>query len=213
MLIGIVAHTARAPQARKLKDAVGAAYVSVDNGTLGCDRNHQRTWRWLAAHAADHPWAVILEDDAVPCEGFPHQLRAALAAAPPNAGVVSLYLGRQRPPQAQYAVQDAVQRAIAADACWITSGHLIHAVAVAVRTELLPSLIEYLDPELPSDEGLDDWISTTTRVAYTYPSLVDHADGPTLFAHPDGQTRPPGRIAWHHGIRTAWNHTTVEMHL
>jgi hypothetical protein len=213
MLIGIVAHTARAQQARKLKDTIGAAFISTDNGTLGCEGNHQRTWRWLAAHCTGHDFAVLLEDDAVPCKGFRHQLDAALVTAPPSAGVISLYLGRQRPPQAQHAVQDAIQRAAAADACWIMSNHLIHAVGVVIRTELLQDWVNHPDPGLPSDEALDTWIATKTRVAYAHPSLVEHADTPTLVEHRDGQPRPPGRIAWNHGTRTDWNHTTVEMYL
>jgi hypothetical protein len=44
-------------------ETVGAAYISIDNGTLGCEGNHRKVWQWLNDHATTK-WVVVLEDDA-----------------------------------------------------------------------------------------------------------------------------------------------------
>jgi hypothetical protein len=209
--ISIVAHIKRTERAEKLADKVLARRVFYDDGTLGCDRNHRQVWQ----HHAGNPtsdWATTLEDDAVPVPGFLDQLDHALEVAP--APIVSLYLGTSRPlggwqPQIKQAIL-AIRRT---PACWITSTHLLHAVGVAIRTPLLPSLLEWLPQiPLPIDEAITIWATTYGHcVAYTWPSLVDHADEPSLVDHPDGKPRQNPRIAWHTGTRQAWNAKHVAM--
>jgi len=91
LALGIVAHTARATQAKQLARTVRADFISFDSANLlGCDGNHRAVQQHLTALNA--PFAVILEDDAEPIGGFRAQLAAALAVAP--APIISLYLGR-----------------------------------------------------------------------------------------------------------------------
>ena len=211
MLIGIVAHTARAEQVRQLKEQVGAAYVSIDNGALGCDNNHRKVWQYLADHRENHDWCIVLEDDAVPCNDFRNQLQQALTTAPLRAGIVSLYLGRQRPPQYQWAIEQAIEIADDHDASWLAAHSLIHAVGVAIRGEHVEQMLSRLT-ELPIDEAINWWAhNTTTKVFYTHPSLVDHADTDTLVEHRDGHRREPGRKAWRHGTREHWTTTQTPM--
>ena len=202
--IGVVGHHQRAPQAQRLADTVAAAHIAIDDGTLGAGPNHQRVWDWLAAHHHDTPWCLVLEDDAVPVAGFTHQLIHALAAAP--SGVVSLYLGAGYPRH----WQPRIQTALHTDAHWLLAEHLFHAVAVAVRTELLPVR---LDTRHPADEAISRWARAHRhRVSYTLPSLVDHADGPTLIPHHHDRTpRHRPRRAWRTGTRDHW--TTKAAHL
>ena len=211
MLIGIVGHLKRAEQARALQKNTRAAFVSLDNGSMGCEANHRRVWEWLNAHKAQHDWLVVLEEDATPCTGFVEQLSQALQHAP--APIVSLYAGRERPPQYQFALERAVALAEAEDASWMTSRVLMHAVAVAIRAELVADLLTGLAwSHLPIDEAINSWAAARhNRVAYAQPSPVDHADGETLIQHRDGQPRPPGRIAWRHGTRTEWTGRQVIM--
>ena len=201
--VGVVGHTSRVSEAKLLARMVCADFVSVDNGVMGCDANHVAVQQHLAALPGD--WAVVLEDDAVVVAGFRVQLAAALEVAPEP--VVSLYLGRQRPPQYQRQVVQAVGRANLVDANWIVGRRMLHAVGYAIRCDVLGSLLDF-DPPLPSDERLSAWCD---RVAYCWPSLVDHADLPTVVAHPDGQARPPGRVAYRVGGRDAWNDTSVDL--
>jgi GR25 family glycosyltransferase involved in LPS biosynthesis len=209
--IGIVAHVARAKEAHKLMRDVRASYSSLDNGAFGCHLNHKKVWRYLAERQAPHhEWCVVLEDDAIPCKGFRTQLEQALAAT--TAPIVSLYLGRLRPPHWQYMIEPATARADAADASFIVSRQLLHAVGLAVRSDLVKDMLANLNEELPIDEAIGEWANKRRyRIAYTWPSLVDHADGETLLQHRDGQAREPGRVAWKFGVRSNWSHTYVEM--
>lgn len=209
--IGIVAHVSRADKAHELMDAAGAAYMSLDNGNLGCGGNHRKVWRHLAKrHAAHAEWLLVLEDDAIPVDGFNQQLEQALAVA--RAPVVSLYLGRKRPPHLQFMIEPAIKRADDADASWIVSRQLLHAVGLAVRSNIVEDMLATIDEELPIDEAIHTWANKRRyRIGYSHPSLVDHADGETLLKHRDGQQREPGRVAWTCGSRETWTHEYVEM--
>lgn len=182
---------------------VRADFVSVDNGVLGCDANHVAVQRHLSALPAD--WYVVLEDDAVVVPDWRRQVAAALEVAPQP--VVSLYLGRLRPPQFVSQVVRAVGCANSADASWIVGRRMLHAVGYAIRADLLASLNDF-DSALPADERLSAWRS---GVAYCWPSLVDHADLPTVVRHRDGQPRQPGRTAYRVGGRDVWTEREVQM--
>lgn len=200
--VGVVAHVDREGAARRLAATVGADFISVDRGgVLGCEGNHAAVQRHLAGLPGE--WSVVLEDDAVPVDGFADQVAAALEVAP--APVVSLYLGRQRPPQYQRRIEIVCGLADKVGANWLTSPRMLHAVGYAIRTDLLPTLLEF-DCDLPADERIGACFGD---VCYVWPSLVDHADGPSVTAHPDGQPRSPGRRAWRVGSRDVWTSSTV----
>jgi GR25 family glycosyltransferase involved in LPS biosynthesis len=207
MRIGVVAHTSRAEQANDLAGKVGADYIHWDDGTLGCNKSHRETWAHLAH--MDSEWTVVLEDDAEPIPEFRHHLSRAITHAP--APIVSLYLGRTRPKTWQNKIRTATQSADNLDAPWIVSTQLLHAVAVAIRTDLLNSMINAI-PDTAIDFAIGAWArSTGHRVAYTWPSLVDHHDGDSLVRHAYGRT-PRGRTAWRTGTRDTWNQpATVSM--
>lgn len=206
--IGIVAHTARAEEAHTLFTSVGASFLSMDNGRRGCDLNHDHVHRWLASQPTD--WAVILEDDAIPVTGFRAQLGQCLAHAP--SPLVGLYLGRCRPPQYQSVIGAAVSAAEAVGADWVLSDRMYHGVGYAVRTDLLASLVDFRIG-LPVDERISEWASSAgLRVAYCSPSLVDHADWPTVIPrHNDGQPRTSGRVAWNAGPHLEWSNKSVSV--
>lgn len=205
--IGIVAHNARAHTAKQLAHQVSADFISFDTGVLGCDGNHDAVHRHLLALPST--WSVILEDDAQPVPGFRHQLDQALPMSP--SPIVSFYMGRKKPQHWQHRYRKALAHADTANASWIQSTHLLHAVGYAIKTELLPSLLDHTST-LPIDQHIGHWARHYGHtVAYTHPSLVDHADTPTLVNHPDGQPRTPGRKAHHLGERQQWTTTTVPL--
>lgn len=210
--IGIVAHVSRGEQAHKLMEDVGACYASFDNSNLGCGGNHRKVWRHLSKRFGPHVnHLVVLEDDAIPVDGFNEQLEQALAihAAP----VVSLYLGRLRPPHLQFMIEPAIERAVAAEASWIVSRQLLHAVGLAIRADLVPDMLANLNEELPIDEAIGEWVNRKHyRIAYCHPSIVQHQDGETLLQHRDGLPREPGRVAHRFGRRDEWSDRVVEMH-
>lgn len=220
--IGIVAHTARAEQANQLAYQVGAKFFSVDDGTLGGDRNHLAVWAQLAER--DTEWSVVLEDDAQPINDFDNQLDQALSNSPTP--IISLYLGKtlpicrlveQRLMMVQECIPRAVEKAQANNASFITAPVLLHCVGVAIRTELVPSLLAMPPQALPIDEHITRWAQWQHHsIAYTWPSLVDHADGESVIRQHqrnDGMPRPPGRKAWAVGSRDAWDSTTVSLEM
>lgn len=209
LAIGIVGHTTRGDQAAQLAEQVGAVYRSVDNGTLGCDNNHRKVWRWMAGRTHTPRWTLVLEDDAIPVPDFHTHAAAALTAAPTP--IVSLYLGTSRPVAWQTRIQRATTQADKADACYITSTHLLHAVAVAIRTDLIADMLNHLPPGKPIDNAISQWARNQHHgIAYTWPSLVDHADGPTLVKHTYNTHSQP-RKAWRTATRSAQHSTTVTM--
>ncbi|CKH13395.1 hypothetical protein PXH78_33115 [Mycolicibacterium smegmatis] len=204
--IGVVAHWKRADMAQALAEQVSASFVSVDDGTLGAEANHLQVWKHLADMGTTH--CCVLEDDAVPVDGFRDQLDQAIEVAP--APVVSLYLGRSRPPQWQPKIYRAIEKADD-DTCWIVGTHLLHAVGVVIPTDLVQSMTSHRT-NLPIDQSISLWARVRGhRVAYTVPSLVDHLDGPTLIQHPDGKPRPAGRVAWQVGTRNKWTDKAVNL--
>lgn len=208
--IAVVAHQARADQAHQLMDDVGAAYLSMSNGNWTCEQNHARCWQYHADRTAEH-WAVVLEDDAQPVDGFRDQLEQALSVAPTP--IVSLYLGQGRPPQWQSRVQQAIHQADLADASFITGKRLLHGVAICIRTNLIPSMLTHLHTsQRPIDWAIRDWAVTHGHdIAFTIPSLVDHADGPTLIEARTDSARTEQRTAWRVGTRERWTPKTVNL--
>lgn len=208
--IGIVAHVQRREQAQRLMADVEADYIHMDDGTLGCDESHRRVWTWLLQNNSVCDHLVVLEDDAIPVPGFRGQLQMALDVAPCD--IVSLYLGTSRPPQWQHQIRQAIKHADSTNASWITTQGFIHGVAVAIRTELIPDMLNHTR-ECPKgfDFAIRDWARTTNRdIAFTHPSQVDHHDSPTLIAqHPDGEPRRRPRKAHRFGVRNVWTDKAI----
>lgn len=211
-MLAIVAHTKRAEQAHHLMETVGAAYMTIDNGTLGAERNHTKAWTWLRDNATDD-WCIVLEDDAVPVTGFRHQLSEALQQAP-TPTVVSLYMGRKRPPHWQQHLKEATEKATNnPDVSWITGTHLLHAVGIAIKTDLVADMLTHTaTTRYPWDYRVAAWALTRKHpIHYTWPSIVDHADQPTVTRHPDKMPRTPGRTAWMAAPRTTWTSTAIPL--
>lgn len=191
----VVAHPARTASALALTtalDLVGPTICMMDNDNIGAVANHRRAWR---SHDLTKDWCLVVEDDAILCTDFPTRLDDALFTAPTD--VVSLYSGLNYPTH-------RVRRAALArgEAERNNRDHFIldtmdHAVAIAVRTKLVASLGFHLNTDdQPTDDAITTWAQTTGhQVTYTHPSLVDHADGPTLITHPDGVRRTLPRTA------------------
>jgi hypothetical protein len=204
----VVGHEQRLIDATELANQLGAV-VTIDDGSHGADANHLKAWDITST--LDSEWSCVIEDDALPVRGFTAQAEAALAVSP--ADVVSFYLGRGKPKRWQQRIPAALAAADRELAHWITSDYLLHAVAVAMRTELREPWLDWAPTStLPIDERLGRWCRIQRlSIAYTTPSLVDHADGPTLVTHRDGQPRTMARTAWRTGTRGAWNSHSVSM--
>lgn len=204
----VVAHQTRLTEAAQLAHTLGAV-ITLDDGSIGADRNHLRAW--ADTSTLDSDWAVVVEDDAEPVPGFLEQAEQALAVAPEP--VVSLYLGQSRPPRWQERIAPAIRHADRTGSCWITAVHTIHAVALAIHADLREDWLDFAHANpLPIDERMSAWcVAREHRVAYSWPSLTDHADGPTLIEHRDARPRDAPRKAWRTGTREYWTSTSVSM--
>ena len=196
MNIGIVAHRLREEAARQLERDVAADHVGFDDTGMGCRGNHTAVWRWHAEHPA--AWAVTLEDDARPVGEFRTQLTAALAVAP--APVVSLYLGTGYIDDRRTGA--TVQWAEKTDACWLLTGTVRSAVGLAISGDYVNELVAGLGHGSQAiDRAIGQWVRRRgLKVAYTMPSLVDHADIPSLVS----RFRRAPRRAWRVGKRERW---------
>jgi hypothetical protein len=206
--IGIVADYRRHDQARLLYQRTKADIVCYDDGIIGCTNNHIRTWARLAPLTGE--WGVVLEDDAEVNDDFREQLSMVLANPP--ADVVSLYLGKGFP----RAWQRWIKPVMATDAHWVLSSHVLHGVGVAVRGNLIRDMLRFvgkMSPQeqlWPIDEQVTHWCRLRGhRVAYTKPSIVQHADGESIAVHYDGAKRDMPRVAWEFGSRLDWDKSKV----
>lgn len=209
--VAIVTHPKRLAWANSLAEETNAEAVCLDNNNLGCEVNHLRAWEWLAGGSC--PWSVVLEDDAVPVPFFRRQLHSMLRVAPTP--IVSLYLGRSRPPHWQSSISRAVAQTQEKDACFLSSQDLLHGVGYAVHTSLIPELLLCVTPlarTMPIDEAVSAWARKRDhQISHCWPSLVDHRDEGTLIAHPDGQPRNEPRKAWYADGREVWEPTVGEI--
>lgn len=202
LYVGIVAHTKREEMAYSLAAKVQADEVFMDNGVLGEWRNHEKAWR--AAERSGKTHAVILQDDAIPVEEFrTHALRAAQKR--PDS-LISLYTGTHRPRKDQ--VLSAVEGAEKQGASWLKADTLMWGVGVVVPTALIPEILKAIEKSnLPYDQRIGLWAEETSNwVYYTWPSLIDHQDEPTVIK---GRPKKQGkRVAHKVGVPT-WNDTAV----
>lgn len=218
----IVAHPDRSAGAQRLcmrlnrtGEGIPAA-IFMDNEELGCDDNHVRAWDWLVCQ--DSEWLMVLEDDALPIPEFTEELTLALQHAP--CGVVSLYLGRTRPAYFQHRVAHALTGCshpgpddqVDTSTPWVVTDRLLHCVAVVMRygiaLDMMPYLPQFVAEKQAIDQGISAYLkSCSIPVAYTVPSLVDHADGGTLARHAPGFDNPVHgpRVAWAVGDRARWS--------
>lgn len=137
---------------------------------------------------------LVLQDDILVCRDLIEGYRQALEHTPGDVALCG-YVGRVRPNKKQ--VLMVVQRANAMRASFIRLHTLSWGPAIAVPTEIIPEMIAYCDPlrDVPNyDRRLSRYWEQKRQllVWYTWPNLVDHADGPSLV---------PGRIGTNRAAR------------
>jgi hypothetical protein len=149
---------------------------------------------------------MVLEDDAVPVPNLGYHLGQALFYAP--SPVVSLYLGTGRP---QF-IQPKATRATSLGRPWIVHSRLLHCVAVVVRSDLIHDMHHVAREAAgsaaakPIDEAITEWTKgRMLPVAYTNPSLVEHADQARVAHHDWPDPAPIPRQAHRFGIPESWS--------
>lgn len=201
-------HVDRREMAYNLHSQVEAEYLSIDAGDYGENVNGDTTWRMLAA--SDAEWSIVLQDDAVPIRNFRQHAAEALTMAPPTA--VSFYVGTCRPRADR--VQYAVDLAKSVDASWLVGNTLLWGVGVAIPTRLIEPMLTFVkDNGFPYDARIGTFFRRTdTAIRYTWPSLVDHADGVSILDQ-QGHRKPREcpRVAHQVGVPPAWDGPVVRI--
>jgi len=203
LAVAVVAHPTRLAAAEQLAADLGAHLV-VDEHERGEWLTHARALAWAAEQPVSH--ALIVQDDALPVPGLLDHVIAATDAHPD--GPIGLYVGRARPRADQ--VARAVHRADEVGASWLEANTLLWGVATVLPATDLGALLAWgRRCQLPYDQRIGAWYRSQMRpVRYTWPSLVDHADGPSLLA---GRARTVQRVAWRTGVPVSWHGPVVRI--
>ncbi|MBW7710668.1 hypothetical protein K1J24_06050 [Enterobacter hormaechei] len=184
----VVGHHARRQQAEALAMSIGA-HLLIDEGDHGANWNHRRTLEW----AAEQPCrVVVLEDDALPVQGFTEKVTDWLVRFPDD--MLSFYLGTGRPPQYQKEIAGMLVDADRVCGDHIVLSKLIHGVCYSPPQGRLARMLSAWNKTLAADYAVGEAFGG--RVIYPCYSLVDHADMPAVERHPDNEPRTERRRAW-----------------
>ncbi|EPP0613263.1 hypothetical protein AB4O86_13075 [Enterobacter hormaechei] len=184
----VVGHHARRQQAEALALSI-SAHLLIDEGDGGANANHRRALEWAACQPCR---VVVLEDDALPVDGFTETVTDWLARFPDD--MLSFYLGTGRPPQYQMQIAERLIVADKTQADYITLPRLIHGVCYSVPQQHIERVLARWDSSKPADYAVGD--AYGGAVVYPCYSLVDHADGEPVERHPDLAPRTERRRAW-----------------
>lgn len=183
----IMAHPDREDYVTELREHLGESVpVAWDlegppnNDTEKRWRNGVRAWE---SYDPEADWHVVIQDDALVAPDLLWGLEKALDHVP-RQSVVSLYSGTKRPSSARW---DALAiRAEQEGATWIVAPSLLWGVAIALPTDTIPDMIPWCSRRggQPYDLRIGKYYSHMGYSAYfTWPSLADHRDGPSLVHH------------------------------
>lgn len=188
----IVAHHARRVQAERLASDLNA-HVIMDEVGRGALWGHHRALEWAAQQPER---VVIVEDDALPVDGFRNKADIWLKQLPDD--LVSFYLGTGRPPQYQGQIAHLLRRAEQWREPYISLLQLIHGVCYSVPVDKVEAVLSKLPSHGAADFAIGNAWQQLTRKPVIYPvrSLVDHDDLPSVEVHPDGRARTEPRRAW-----------------
>lgn len=201
----IVGHPARQAAGEALAAQLGASLL-LDHDSRGAGWNHRRALTWGVEQGATH--ILALEDDALPVDDLLTHVEAAIEHRPNGDGLIGLYVGRSRPRAQQ--VARAVRAADTEGASWLTCPALLWGVGTVWPADMAATfLAEAGDDARWDSHAVTPWlVARGLTVAYTWPSLVDHADETSLVVR--REARESGRAAWRAGV-PSWNRLAVEV--
>jgi len=165
-----------AEQMRQLQHDPRLAFVEVvkDPVREGVWATSRRAWKRAGVRGATHH--LVIQDDAVLCEGFVGLMLGALEAVP--AAPVGPYCPRKIATEAQ---------ARGESWCWAPDG--VWGVAFCLPTPMVYDFLRWYGPNWAPGSNAEDgaltaWVHATgVGVWLTVPSLVDHMPGPSLLGH------------------------------
>ncbi len=168
-------------------------HLVMDEIGQGALWGHRKALAWAALQAAR---TVIMEDDALPVDGFRDRAAEWLDRFPDD--LWSGYLGTGRPPQFQTVIRSEIAAADARGCDHIRLRQLIHGVCYSLPQHHVAAVYSGINARQAADFAIGNaWRAVAGRdVVYPVASLVEHGDGPSIERHPDGEPRTEKRRAW-----------------
>lgn len=175
----------------------------------------ERRWKvgtaaWQMANGAD--WHMVLQDDATVCRDFLAGMELALDRIPVDVGIVQPFMGTKRAVGLQMVA--LADRARKSGASWISHRSMCWGVAICVRTETIPAMLEWcsLRTSLSYDSRVGRYYRDVLgqRTWYTSPALVDHRNLPSLVGH--GKNRTGYRTYTGSALELSWDGPVVRDH-
>lgn len=159
----VMAHTSRIGYLYDISFHLNNPKIVIDNGFFGVWGNAKRAW---SAIDINSDYGVVVQDDAILCEGFMERVEQFLTEH--DGQICSFYYSN--------------------DSKWIKPDHfdapLFHAVCLAIPTHMIQDMIEYCDTRYEvygDDMKIKRWlISKNMTCRYSNPSLVQHRDIPSI---------------------------------
>lgn len=146
-----------------------------------------RVWRvareaWMLADP-NADFHLLLQDDAIVCPDLLAGLEQGLDFVPDDA-TLSLYLGDGRNVPIRWRAMASA--AESAGAAWVRSDRVMWGVGLVLPVRLIPEMITWANRKagMPDDMRVGAWTERRrAEVWYTWPSLVDHRQVPSLTKH------------------------------
>lgn len=187
MRIAVVGHVSRKMAIEKLTSVLPCE-VFLDTVGTGALANHIKALEWAVQQDER---VVIMEDDAIPVEGFIEKAEKWFTVYPEQ--FVSFYLGTSRPPQYQEIVTHSILNAKRLGREAIRLNQLIHGVCYSPAPGSIEKILKGIDNRKPADFAIGS--AWDGPVYYPIKSLVEHRDGRSVEKHTDGRKSSGKRVA------------------
>jgi hypothetical protein len=181
--VAVMAHPSREHWVADLLGRLGISdwHVAWDRG-LGIWDTCSRAWSIYDSAATHH---LVLQDDALVCRDLLPGLEAAIDTRSPFDNILSLYVGTPHPGATGVArVRQHVTAADEAGSSWFVLPTLRWGLAVVLPTHVIDQMLAWeLGALYPADDqriGRFARDQLGWRCWHTWPSLVDHRQGPSL---------------------------------
>lgn len=191
--VAIMAHPKREAQVRHVMGEVGDVTVVWDRINDRWDTGK----RAMLAYDASCSHHLVIQDDVLPCRDLLAGVEEAMKHVDEGCPLC-LYIGRRRPKS--HVVARAAKRAETMGAAFLTMRTLNWGPGIVVPTAAIPDMIAFSD-RLTAIKNYDRRLSrywelkAKLPVWYTWPSLLDHADGPSLVKGRIGTDREANHVS------------------
>lgn len=189
MNIILVTHPSRARHVHLLQQNLPVV-TTIINTVSAKDGHHQA----LMHAERQRGRVVIMEDDAIPVNGFVELAELWCKAHPED--LLSFYLGTGRPKELNPIIEERIRIADMQGRAELSLHTLIHGVCYSIPEGHVSRVLDAF-PKYDKIKEADYAIGAAWGRSVVYPleSLVQHRDETPVERHPDGKQRTESRVA------------------